>query len=167
MDLSRFKTLDIVIVCGLPGSGKSHFASRYFKDTGRNRVNRKEIRRMIFEMTNFGAVWSEDKFDTADDFLVKHVERKIIEHLLQHNRQVLVDNISVSRSSRKIYVDIAKQMRKSIGVIYLHAPVIKCLERNREREDAVPEIVISNLAASAELPDRGEGFQDVLVVEGY
>lgn len=167
MDLSRFKMLDLVIVCGLPGSGKSHFASKYFKDAGRNRVNRKEIRRMIFEMTNFGTDWSEDQFDAADDFLVKHVERKILEHLLQHNRQVLVDNTSVSRSSRKTYVDIARQMHRSIGVIYLHAPVITCLERNRTREDEVPEIVISNLAASAVLPDRSEGFQEVLVVEGY
>ena len=31
MDVHRYQGFDIVLVCGLPGSGKSHFASTYFK----------------------------------------------------------------------------------------------------------------------------------------
>jgi bifunctional polynucleotide phosphatase/kinase len=165
MDLRRFQDVDLVMVCGLPGSGKSQFAKTYFQASGRKRVNRKEIRRLLYEMTNFGEGWTEQRFDSADDFLVKHVERKIIEHLLQNRNRVLVDNTSVSADSRKAYVAMARQMRKSIGIVFLHTPTLLCLENNRRRADPVPEMAISNLAAALDLPRPEEGFKEVLIVE--
>ncbi|MGA2974754.1 MAG: AAA family ATPase [Spirochaetia bacterium] len=167
MDIHRFQGFDIVLVCGLPGSGKSHFARTHFLQSGRKRVNRKEIRRLLFEMTTFGQKWSEKEFASNDEFLVKHVERKIIEHLLQAKQKLLIDNTNISTESRKQYLTIAHQTGKSIGAIFLDTPIIRCLERNRSREDAIPERVISNLAAEKELPEVSEGFKDVLVVDTY
>ena len=164
MDLSRFQALDLVMVCGLPGSGKSHFSRTHFQTTDRLRVNRKEIRRLLYEMMSFGKTWAEQEFSAGDDFLVKHVERKIIEHLLQNRNKVLIDNTSVSASSRKGYVAIAQALRKSIGVIFLDVPTIRCLEQNRLRADPVPEMAISNLAAGLNRPSPEEGFQEVLVL---
>ena len=97
MDLGRFQNLDMIVVCGLPGSGKSHFAGAHFAGTGRLRVNRKEMRRLLFEMTHFGQKWSEKEFASSDEFLVGHVERKIIEHFLQGHKKLLIDNTSMSR----------------------------------------------------------------------
>jgi predicted kinase len=166
MDLARFESLDVVLVCGLPGSGKSHFCRSQFQASGRLRVNRKEIRRLLYEMLSFGRKWSEADFSSSDEFLVKHVERKIIEHLLQNRKKVLIDNTSVSASSRKSYLAIVQGMRKSIGLIFLDVPARRCLEQNRMREDPVPEMVISNLAAALDLPRPDEGFQQVLVLKG-
>jgi predicted kinase len=95
------------------------------------------------------------------------VERKIIEQLLQSGQKVLVDNTSVSESSRKTYVGIAQQMHKTIGAIFLHTPPATCLERNRGREDPVPERAISNLAAAIDIPRSEEGFKAVLVLKDY
>ena len=53
------------------------------------------------------------------------------------------------------------------GAIFLDAPAARCLERNRSREDSVPERVISNLQAEKELPDVAEGYKEVMVVTGY
>jgi predicted kinase len=80
---------------------------------------------------------------------------------------MLIDNTHVSRESRKLYVGIAKQAGKSIGAIFLDTAVITCLERNRGREDAIPERLISRLAAEKELPEVSEGFKDVLVLDAY
>jgi tRNA uridine 5-carbamoylmethylation protein Kti12 len=167
MDLDKFQPLDIILVCGLPGSGKSVFSKQYFANSGRDRVNRKEIHRLLYEMIHFGEKWTEKEFDEIDDFLVKHVERKIIEHLLQNKQKVLIDNTSVSESSRKTYVGIAHQMHKTIGAIFLHTPPATCLERNRSREDPVPERVISNLAAAVDTPRIDEGFKEVLILKDY
>jgi len=166
MDLEKFRDLDVVLVCGLPGSGRSQFVSEHFKDSGRNRVNRKELHRLLYEMIHFGGQWSEAKFDALDEFLVKHVERKIIEHLLQNKQKLVVDNTSVSAESRKAYLGIAQQMHKSIGVIFLHTPAAACLERNRASPDPVPERVIANLAAAIDLPRAEEGFREILVLKG-
>ncbi len=167
MDLGKFQNLDIVLVCGLPGSGKSHFARAFFVKSGRKRINRKEIRRHLFEMTSFGQRWTEAEFAGNDEFLVKHVERKIVEHFLQNHQKLLLDNTNISRESRKPYLTIAHQSGRSIGAIFLNTPVGQCLQRNRAREDAVPESVIAQLEAEKELPETSEGFREVLVVATY
>ncbi len=167
MELQRFHGLDVVLVCGLPGSGKSHFASANFAGTDRLRVNRKELRRLLFEMTHFGRPWSEKEFASSDEFLVSHVERKIMEHFLQNHKKLLVDNTSLSRESRKHYMQIARQMGRSIGAIFLDTPIGTCLERNRSRPDAMPERLISNLAAEKELPEASEGYREVMIVTAY
>ena len=167
MDLGKFQNIDIVLVCGLPGSGKSHFARSFFLKSGRKRVNRKEIRRHLFEMTTFGQKWTEAEFAGNDEFLVKHVERKIVEHFLQNRQKLLLDNTNISRDSRKPYLTIAHQSGRSIGAIFLNTPVAKCLQRNRGRDDGVPESVIAQLEAEKELPELSEGYKDVLVIDSY
>jgi len=167
MDLTPFHGLDIVLVCGLPGSGKSHFAAQHFAGTERKRVNRKEIRRLLFEMSNFGKKWTEAEFAASDEFLVKHVERKIVEHLLEGRQKILIDNTNISVEARKPFVAIAHRAGRSIGAVFLDTPVIRCIERNRSRADLLPERVISQLAAEKQLPLAEEGFREVLTVSSY
>ena len=69
MDLSKLETLDIVLVCGLPGSGKSAFSKQYFSNSGRDRVNRKEIHRLLYEMIHFGKRWTEKEIDELEEEL--------------------------------------------------------------------------------------------------
>ena len=167
MDLTNFYPLDIVIICGIPGSGKSHFAKTFFKKEDRKRINRKEIRRHIYEMTSFGDKWKEEYFDEEGESLVKHVERKMYEQFLQNMDKVLIDNPSVTKSSRKNYFSLAEQRVKTTGVIFLNTPLMKCMERNKKRDDAVPDKVISTLFSSIELPDKHEGFDEILVISDY
>ena len=167
MDISSFQSLDVVLICGLQGAGKSHFARSYFNTNKRKRINRKEIRRLLYEMTNFGEPWKEDFFNEHDEILVNHVERKIFEHLLQNRYPVLVDNTNVTAEARASYVSAAKRLGKSVGVIFLDLPLKVCLERNREREDRLSESIITNLYATLELPTKAEGFKELLVLKAY
>lgn len=167
MDLTRFQSLDAVLICGLQGAGKSHFAKTYFAEGGRKRVNRKEIRRLLYEMTNFGEPWREEYFNDHDEILVNHVERKIIEHLLQNRQLVLIDDTNVSAEARSEYVAIAKRLGKTIGAIFLDLPLKLCLERNRARDDQLSESIITNLYAELELPAKEEGFKELLILRNY
>jgi predicted kinase len=167
MDLAKLKNLDVVLVCGLPGSGKSRFCAGFFKESGRRRVSRREIRRMLYEMTSFGEPWTEERFTRVDEVLVKHVERKIIEHLLQNRQPIIAENTCISAASRKTYLAIARQMHRTIGVVFLDTPMATCLARNRQKADPVPERVIAELAAALELPDAGEGFDQLMIASGH
>jgi predicted kinase len=118
-------------------------------------------------MTSFGQKWTEAEFAGNDEFLVKHVERKIVEHFLQNRQKLLLDNTNISLESRKPYLTIAHQAGRSIGVIFLNTPVGQCLQRNRGRDDAVPESVIAQLEAEKELPELSEGYREVLVIDSY
>ncbi|TVQ25893.1 MAG: ATP-binding protein [Spirochaetaceae bacterium] len=163
VSLAAFDELDIVMLGGLPACGKSRFATTHLKQ-GRLRVNRKEIRRMLYEMTHFGEPWSDDVFDHSDEYLVTHVERRIIEHLLESHKKIVIDNTSINRDARASHVKLAKSLRKSIGMVFLDVSPRICLERNASSDQPVPESLIANLAAAMELPDRSEGFREVLVL---
>jgi predicted kinase len=165
LDLEELFYLDIVLICGLPACGKSQFAKTHFKSQDFKRINRKEIRRLLYEMTNFEDPWSEKEFSSVDEGLVKQIERKLLENLLQNDQKILVDNTSVSIASRKSYIQLASQFKKSIGVVFMNTPVQTCMERNRKKTDPVPERIISNLAAAIELPDSREGFKEIAVIK--
>ncbi len=163
-NVESFDNYDIVLISGLPASGKSYFAKEHFEKTKRKRINRSEIRKLMFEMTNFGKKWDESYYNENDEVLTKHIERKILEHLAHYNNKILIDNTSVTKQSRKGYLEIAKFNNKSIAVIFINTPVKKCIERNRQREDKKPEFIISQLYSKIELPDKREGFNDVIII---
>lgn len=164
MDLNRFQTLDMILVCGLHGSGKSYFAKEHFGSSDRLRVNRAEIRKLLYEMMHFGSPWQSSLYHEEDEFLVKHTERKIIEQMLQTNKRVLIDNTSVTRESRKRYLEIAAHFKKTAGVIFLNTPLARCIERNQKSSYPVPGTVIANLSLRIELPDRSEGFKEFITL---
>jgi predicted kinase len=164
LDLSKMHTYDIILVCGLPSSGKSYLSRNEFNINERKRINRKEIRRLIYEMTSFGEKWSEQLFASVDQHLVKHTERKMIEHLLSTGEKILIDNTSITVDSRKLYTTIAARMNKTIGAIFIDADVNRCIMRNRASKDPVPENVFPKLSAGKTLPDKREGFTAVVIV---
>ena len=164
IDFSKMHRLDIILVCGLPNSGKSYFARHEFATTERRRISRKEIRRFIYEMTNFGEKWSEQLFSAVEEPLVKHTERKMIEHLLSIGEKLLVDNTSITADSRKLYTTIASRLNKSIGVVFIDADINRCIMRNRKSKDPIPENILPNLSAKKSLPDKREGFDLVVIV---
>jgi predicted kinase len=164
MDISRFDNLDIILLCGLYGSGKTEFAIKYFKGKDRSRISRSEIRKYMYEMTNFGEKWTPDLFSEENDALVKHIERKIVEHFLHLKKKILIINTFVTKKSRRSLIEMAHQQKKTIGVIYLNRPMEQCLERNAKNALPVPQEIIYNLYHKIEIPEKGEGLDDVLAV---
>ncbi len=169
MNLDKFHKLDVIIVCGLPGAGKSQFAEDNFKDTDRKRINRGEIRRFLYEMTTFNNKWTEDMFNEKQEYLVKHVEIEILEYFLHNNLKILIDNTSITKESRKSYIEKAKQKGKSIGIIFINTPVKKCIERSKQKDRHINTNVISNLYARIDLPknSRDENVKETLIIDEY
>ncbi len=164
MAIDKLHNCNIVLLGGIYGSGKTEFAIKHFMNRSRYRVSRSEIRKHIFEMTNFGKKWTADMFSEEDDVLVKHVERKIIEHYLQNKRKVLVINTFTSVESRKRFVQIAKDMNKSLGMVFLDVPVNICLKNNEAKSSGIPPYVVQNLSNKKVLPSNKEGFSEVIIV---
>ena len=167
MSLEAIHSCPIVLLCGLYGSGKTEFAEKYFKNRNRYRISRSEIRKLMFEMTNFGQGWSSDKFNEEDDVLVKHVERKILEHYIHNKRNVLIINTFITRQSRTRFVKMARDMKKTIGAVFLDIPVDKCLENNSRKSSLIPSSVIQSLSIKKELPTKKEDFDEVLIVTDF
>ena len=164
MDINALHSCHIVLLGGIYGSGKTGFAVRHFADRSRYRISRSEIRKLIFEMTNFGKEWTAEMFTEEDDVLVKHVERKIIEHYLHNKRNVLVINTFTSPESRTRFVRMAKEMKKTIGIIFLDVPLDICLKNNAVKSSKVPPYILQNLLNKKTLPSVKEGFNEVAII---
>lgn len=167
MDLTAINTADIIMLGGLYGAGKSSFAKKYLYGKGRYRISRSEIRRHIYEMAHFGETWSGDKFSEEDDALVKHVERKMMEHYLHNKRKILLVNTFMSVKSRAGFLNIAKDTNHSISIIFLDTPLEKCNVQNNEEKSGVPSRVIYELNFKKELPATKEGFSKVMIINDY
>ena len=162
--MDQLHKCNIVLLGGLYGAGKTGFAVKHFINRSRYRVSRSEIRRLLYEMTNFDKKWTADKFTEEDDVLVKHVERKIVEHYLQNKRNVLVVNTFTSLESRKRFITIARDMKKTIGIVYLDVPVEVCQKNNEAASSGIPAYVVQNLSNKKVLPSKNEGFNEVVIV---
>jgi len=167
MKIDTFHSLDIIILCGLYGSRKTEFSEQYFKNHDRYRLSRSELRKLLFEMTNFGEPWQAEKFKEEDDVLVKHVERKILEHFLHNKRKVLLINTFITTKSRSRFIKYAKDTHRSIGAIFLNTDVEQCLEQNNKKEVNVPSHIISKLDLRKELPSKAEGFNEVIIINNF
>ena len=164
VNLSKMHQFDIVLVSGLPCSGKTYIARTEFMNKGRLRISKKEIRQFVYEMTNFGKKWSEQLFSSVNEHFVKHTERKMVEHLLSNGEKVLIIKSSLTADSRKVYTSIAERMRKTIGIIFIDADIKGCIERNRASEDPIPENIFPKLGVRKSLPDKREGFDLIIVL---
>lgn len=164
MDLSKFDRLDIVLICGLYGSGKNEFAAKHFLGKDRSRISRSDIRKNMYEMTHFGEKWEAGLFSEENDALVKHIERRIVEHFLHLKKSILIINTYLTKKSRHGMIEAAHQMKKTVGAIFLNRSLDECLERNKRNVVVVPQEVIYNMHHRIEIPEKSEGFDEVAVV---
>lgn len=171
MNLSKFYDMDLVLVCGNYGAGKTHFCYQYFNDEVWNYVNRVRIRRFLYEMLHFGKKWEFPYFEQKHEYLVKSIERQTIQELLWKNQKVLLDKTSITREGRLKYINLAKKQNKKVGILFLNTPVNRCLERNKQVNEShktgVKESIISELYARLELPSDKEGAHQWMVIDDY
>ncbi|MBN2039308.1 MAG: AAA family ATPase [Spirochaetes bacterium] len=165
--MNKIHNSNIILLGGIYGSGKTGFALKYFKDKSRFRISRTEIRKLIFEMTSFGTSWSAEKFTEEDDVLVKHVERKILEHYIHLKRNILIVNTFHSTESRARFIKLAKDSNKSISIVFLDAPLEFCLKHNSGKATSVPDYVVQSLFNKKVLPSKKEGFDEVIIIDSY
>ncbi len=160
--LDGLKSYDIILILGNYGAGKSHLSKEYFPE--RKRINRLEIRHMLKSMTEHGKKWNPEEWNEDIDGLVKHIELDIINHFLERNVPITIDNTSLTRKSRKRYIDVARRYKKSIACIFLNRDINYLLEQNKRRSYPVPDHLIVNLYSRTEIPNKDEGFDSLLLL---
>ena len=157
----EFDKYDIILIVGNYGSGKSSLAKEHFPD--RKRINRLEIRHYLKEMTEYGKRWKSDDWNEDIEGLIKHIENDIISYYLERKQKILIDNTSVTKKSRKRYIDCAQKFHKSIACVFLNPDISVVMKQNRMREFSVPDRIIVDLYSKIELPEQSEGFDKVMV----
>jgi predicted kinase len=136
--------MEVVILIGLPASGKSTFFRERFAAT-HDHVSRDLMRNAARPQAR---------------------QQQLIAASLAAGRSVVVDNTNPSRSVRAAIVGVARQHGVPVTAYYFESAASDALRRNRRREgrDRVPDVAIFTARKRLEPPDASEGFDRIYLV---
>jgi predicted kinase len=136
-------SLELVVLMGLQGAGKSSFFRYRF--SGTHEIVSKDL------MKNRKA---------------KSVQQeKLVRQFLSANRSVVVDNTNINFKDRQDLISIASHYNAKTILYYFPLTVPESLTRNKgENRKEVPPVAIYSAAKALVEPDLSEGFDEIYLV---
>ena len=138
----------LILLVGLPGSGKSTWAAREKLPV----LSSDELRRTL----------ADDPTDQSIHARVFSILRLLIKHRLELKRPVTcIDATNLTPKERRPYIALARRHDASIEAILFDTPIAECQRRNRLRKRVVPREAIETMARKLVVPSASEGFSKV------
>ena len=110
-------------------------------------------------------------FDThvrinLDMLKTRHRERVLFQACLEAKQPVVVDNTNLTRAERAVYIEPAREAGFRVVGYYFRSVIAESLERNAGREPGrrVPDRGVTGAAGRLEMPEPGEGFDELFYV---
>ncbi|KAL9009840.1 MAG: hypothetical protein Q9173_005166 [Seirophora scorigena] len=149
--IEKKNVLDIILLCGSPGSGKSTFYRKHLQPLDYQRVN-------------------QDTLKTRDKCLTA------ARNLLVEGTSVAVDNTNADQAVRAVWIQLAQRFNVPIRCMHFTASTKLCEHNdtiraiaggpfNPEQRNLLPHSAFSSFASRYKQPKVEEGFQDVVPVE--
>jgi polynucleotide kinase len=125
----------ILMLQGLPASGKSTYAKELARTKGYIRVNKDDLRAML----------NDGKYTGKNEKRVLKIEQIIVEEALTSGRNVVIDNTNFNPIHKQKYLTIAKKHNAELEVKFFDTPLEECIERDKKRANSVGESVIRKM----------------------
>lgn len=141
----------LVVLVGVPGSGKSTYAHANFRHVVSPDAIRLERFGVRFDRTIEGAVWKD-----AYARVASHLDRGEV---------VCFDATSVTRKRRRKLLSLARDAGAPAVAIWLRIDTETAWTRNKQREHAVPRRAFAQLVRALLPPETEEGFAAVRTID--
>ena len=138
--MKRFdKAPEMILMIGIPGSGKSTFCQRNF---------------------------SHHRLISLDIFHTRHQENEMLLETVTAGWSCVIDNTNVTKAERAKYIIAAKAAGYRVIGYYFRSRIDECLVRNAQRsgKKRIPDAGVIGRAQLLELPEYAEGFDELYYV---
>lgn len=125
--------MKLVIMAGLPGSGKSYVRSQRYADM--DVIDCDEIKKTLkgYDPKNPGAVHEESKV----------IEQQVIYEALSQGKDFVYDTTATNWAKVVKLIQDAKLIGYEVELCYVRVSLRTAIERNSKRERVVPEALIN------------------------
>ena len=144
----------LVILVGVPGSGKSTFGKEYANEHNLIVVSSDELRQTLFG----------DATNQEHNKVLFNIIDRIVDELLRDGLSVLLDATNLSVWSRKRFIQKAERYLVHASALVIHTSLETAKRRNAARERVVPDSVIERMYKGLEMPTTEEGFDEVIII---
>lgn len=147
----------LIVLCGLPASGKSTYAEMLVESGVFQRVCPDLIHRDLYGNESIQG-------DSKKVFGIAH---RRIKEFGENGKNCVFDATNIDENRR---TELVKEMRPYFDILickFMYTPLDYCLKRNKRRERQVPEDVIQRMHDNFDFPTMDEGWDYVEEIKNY